>query len=395
MATKRAASGRSRAGEASKKTGSRRASKSTRSSAGEAEDDSAGTRGKVYCTTRKPAPRTFAPSVSGERLGALVMNQDKWVNGTVLEYAFFPNTGSFKAWAGTDALKAQVRKAMQAWTSLGIGLKFEEVSDRAQAKLRIGFMAGDGHWSYVGREVLKQGVDDRTLNLDPEDGIASGKYGIDVAIHELGHSMGFPHEHQNPNAGIVWNEEAVYAALGAPPNNWDRETTFYNIIRKIPADEVQGSAWDPDSVMHYPFEAGLIKEPAQYRAGLQPAGGISKRDVEWVKKFYPPLGKKDEQELPLLETARLSIGPGEQKNFILKPKVSRKYQIATFGTSDTVGVLNVRNANGSESYLAGDDDSGQDRNMHIERRLLAGNTYVLRLRLYYASDSAHTAVMWW
>ena len=41
---------------------------------------------------------------------------------------------------------------------------------------------------------------------------------IDTAIHEIGHTLGFPHEHQNPHAGIVWDEEAVYAALAQPPN---------------------------------------------------------------------------------------------------------------------------------------------------------------------------------
>jgi hypothetical protein len=313
----------------------------------------------------------------------------------VLRYAFFPNSGNFKPWAGNDSLKMQVRKAFKQWADVGIGLKFEEVQDRAQAQVRIGFLAGDGHWSYVGRQVLNQGADDRTLNLDPADAIESGQYGIDVASHEIGHTMGFPHEHQNPNAGIVWNEEAVYAALGVPPNNWSRDKTFFNIIRKIPPDQVQGSSWDPNSVMHYPFGPGLIKEPPQYRDGLRPDGGISARDKEWVRTFYPGLTKKDENELPLLESRKLSIAAGEQRNFVLKPAVTRYYSIATFGTSDTVGVLNIRDPGGTERYLTADDDSGLDRNMSIQRRLQAGSVYVLRLRLYYAANAGETAVMWW
>lgn len=354
---------------------------------------SAGSRS--YCSLREPKPRPFEASVGGERLGLLLTNVDKWVNGTTLRYAFFPNSGQFKAWAGSDALKNQVRKAIKQWTSVGIGLRFEEVQDRSRAQIRIGFLAGDGHWSYVGRQVLQQGFDDRTLNLDPLDNISSGQYGVDVASHELGHTMGFPHEHQNPKAGIVWNEEAVYAALAAPPNNWSRETTFHNIIRKIPPDAVQGSNWDPNSVMHYPFGPGLIREPAQYRDGLDPPGGISARDKEWVKSFYPSLTKKDEEELPLLETARLSIAPGQQKNFVLKPESTRNYQLGTFGTSDTVLVLYVRDSDGKERYLTADDDGGQDRNASIVLRLQEGLTYVLRVRLYYARDAGQTAVMWW
>jgi len=348
-----------------------------------------------YCSERAGTVRTFAPNVGTERQRLIVMGSDKWVNGTVLRYAFFPNSGNFRSWAGTDGLKSQVRKAFKQWSDIGIGLKFEEVQNRGQAQIRIGFEDGDGHWSYVGRRILQEGADDKTMNLDPSDNISGGQYGVDVAAHEIGHTLGFPHEHQNPNAGIVWNEEAVYTALAAPPNRWDRETTFHNIIRKIPPDQVQGSAWDKDSVMHYPFGPGLIKEPVAYQSGLQPRGGISPRDKEWVKTFYPALTKKDDEELPLLESRRLSIGPGQQRNFVLKPKVTRHYMIATFGSSDTVGVLNIRDADGSERYLTADDDGGLDRNMTIFRRLQAGSVYVLRLRLYYAASAGETAVMWW
>ena len=80
---------------------------------------------------------------------------------------------------------------------------------------------------------------------------------------------------------------------------------------------------------------------------------------------------------------------------MLKPTVDRYYEIRTFGTSDTVIVLFERTPNGRESFVAGDDDSGEDRNAYIRRRLHGGRTYVLRIRLYYAADSGETAVMWW
>jgi hypothetical protein len=38
----------------------------------------------------------------------------------------------------------------------------------------------------------------------------------------------------------------VYTSLGGPPNNWPREKTQWNILRKIEPDTVQGSNWDPD-----------------------------------------------------------------------------------------------------------------------------------------------------
>lgn len=207
--------------------------------------------------------------------------------------------------------------------------------------------------------------------------------------------MGLPHEHQNPKAGIVWNDEAVYAALAQPPNRWSRGKTFHNIIRKIEADTVQDSNWDKDSVKHYRFEAGLINSPQEYKTKpLVLAGGLSPRDREWIRTFYPPLTPAMEPELPLLTTKAIDVPPGGQINVLLRPKTNRYYKIQTFGESDVVAVLFERTT-GGDVYITADDDSGEDRNALIRQRLLQGRTYVLRIRLYHANNSGETAVMWW
>ncbi|MCC7537501.1 MAG: hypothetical protein IT379_14855 [Deltaproteobacteria bacterium] len=358
-------------------------------------DATQGSLRKKYCASRQPTPRVFGPNVGGERARLILLHGNKWANGTTLNFAFFDSQGPDPSWAGAGALKDQVRGAFKRWTDVGIGISFREVTDRASAQVRVAFQPGDGHWSYIGRDILKQGVDDRTLNLDPLDGIADGEYGIDVACHEIGHTLGFPHEHQNPNAGIVWNEEAVYRALAAPPNRWDRQTTYANIIEKIAPDRVRGSSWDPDSIMHYPFEPGLIEEPAKYRDGLQPRGGISETDKQWVKAFYPVERPADFPSLALFESRRLQLQAGAQVSLVLKPTVTRFYEMRTFGASDTVMVLNQRRADGTEHYVTADDDSGEERNAYIRRRLQTGETYLLKLRLYYAAHAGETAVMWW
>jgi hypothetical protein len=218
---------------------------------------------------------------------------------------------------------------------------------------------------------------------------------IDTAIHEIGHTMGFPHEHQNPNAGIVWDEEAVYASLAQPPNEWDREKTFDNIISKIRPDTVQGSSWDPDSIMHYPFEAGLIKEPVRFRTGLQPAGGLSERDKTWVRTFYPVLAAPaSDPELKPGISVPLNLTPGQQANYTIKPPATRRYDLGTFGISDTVIVL-FEEVNGELRHLASNDDSGTDVNARLRVKLFVGKKYVLRVRLYYADRAGETSVMLW
>lgn len=340
-----------------------------------------------YCNLPITQPRVLSRDVNPRRLELIRVMAHKWVNGTVLHYSFMDNPPE---WKGADDQKQVVRKAFETWHDLKIGISFQEVSDHNDAEIRIGFQQGDGSWSYIGREILDQGRDDRTMNFGWD---LRGE--IDTAIHEIGHTLGFPHEHQNPKAGIVWNEGAVYASLAASPNFWSKETTFHNIIEKIKPDTIQGSSWDSNSIMEYPFEAGLIQEPERYRNGLQPAGGLSNRDKEWVRTFYPPLAASDYQVMTPFISLPLKIAAGQQVNLTFTPEKSRKYRFGTFGTSDTVMVLFAQESDGKYRYLEADDDSGDNRNALIERHLLAGHKYVLRVRLSYADNYDETAAMVW
>lgn len=223
-----------------------------------------------------------------------------------------------------------------------------------------------------------------------------GPNGLDTAVHEIGHTLGFHHEHQNPNAGIVWNEQAVYdyfARTQDPP--WDRDTTFFNVLQKIAPSTVGGSDWDPNSIMHYAFTAGLISSPAQYQNGLRPNGGLSERDKQVVRQFYPGGGGSvTGAELKIGESQILNIAPGEQKDLQFIAPVNRVYSFQTFGESDTVMVL-FEDDGTRLSYIAGDDDSGVDTNALLRVRLIDGRKYRLKIRLYYSSATGQPSVMVW
>jgi hypothetical protein len=339
------------------------------------------------CSLPQIPPRTFDPSVSLDRVHLIQLLDKKWVNGTKLRYYFFergPNS------AGDDQ-KDIVRQGFEVWKKLGIGIKFEEIRNISEAEIRIGFLQGDGAWSYIGRDVItipRQG--ERTMNFGWD--LQADPRRVDVPVHEIGHTLGFPHEHQNPFAGIVWDVEAVYRYFGSPPNNWDRNTTEFNVLRKLATGEVQGSQWDPNSIMHYAFAAGLIDQPVQYRNGLNPAGGLSDRDMQQAKFFYPPLEESSYAELKPMRSEVLSLAPAEQKNFAINPSATQNYTIQTFGKSDTVMVL-FEDQNGDLKYVDGDDDSGTDLNAQINVRLYQGRRYVLRIRLYSNFATGGTSVM--
>jgi hypothetical protein len=342
---------------------------------------------RPLCQSPPRAIRQLSPAVTADplRANAILLSQSKWVNGTILHYCFF-TSGHF---AVSKVQADAVRGAFVEWKNVGIGLEFQEVSQLSEAEIRIGYSTQDHKSaSQVGRDVLTVPSDQPTTVYGWD---LTSPYGRGTALHELGHVLGMEHEHQNPFAGIKWNEEAVYESLGGPPNKWDRATTYYNILEKLTPQQVQGSTWDPDSIMEYEFEAGLIAEPKQYQNGLIPPGKISADDRQWVQKWYPAL--QAQPTLQPFQPAVAELSPGQQMDVSIKPDESRKYRIETKGSTDAVLVL-FEDVDGEPRYLSADDDSGEERNASITYKLLKGRNYVARLRLVHPGPSGKTSLMY-
>jgi astacin (peptidase family M12A) len=349
-----------------------------------------------FCSLPFVPERSLSVGIDPRRESFIRRIEKTWVNGTKLTYCFFDESKGHNTpsdWTGLEEDKNVVREAFNTWKNVGIGLEFKEIEDPNEAIIRIGFKRRDGSWSYVGTDVLGIPRNQRTMNFGWS--LSGTWYGEETAIHEIGHTLGAPHEHQNPNAGIEWNEDAVYAYFQGSPNYWDKNTIHHNILNSIPQREIEGSNWDPDSIMHYQFQAELINAPAPYdETGIYPEPGLSNDDKKWVGKFYPPLIEDNYIELIPFESHKATLQPGDQLDFIIKPSSSRKYVLQTFGDVDTLLVLFEKTAN-EEIYMEGDDDSGFDLNAKIIHRLIKGRTYLLRLRFYYSSEDGDTALMVW
>lgn len=346
-----------------------------------------------YCSQPIQAQREFDADVSAGRASAIIAFDKKWVNGTQLTYHCFKNGDAVpRSWQGDANDIEAVDQAFAAWAGLGLGIGFRKMDHAADAQVRIGFDPDDGSWSYVGRDVLgRRDPLERTMNFGWP---LTTPYGHDTALHEIGHTLGLEHEHQNPFAGIEWNREAVLGYFEGPPNNWSAQQIEWNILRKITPAEVKGTDWDPDSVMEYQFGAGMIAAPERFQHGLAPRGGLSDADKAWVIKSYPSAEPASVPELKVGLSQLLKLQAGETRVFDFKPTRTRTYNIGTFGTSDTVLVLFEVTPEGNVQ-IAGNDDSGSDLNAKVTMRLLRGRHYQVGVRLYWADAALETALLAW
>jgi hypothetical protein len=194
------------------------------------------------------------------------------------------------------------------------------------------------------------------------------------------------HEAQNPKAGIQWDEPLVYQTYAAAPNNWDHDTIYFNILMKLDPLTVEGSAWDPLSIMEYPFPAALIKAPAPYnQTGVPDNTVLSAQDKTWVRRFYPPLAPA--APIKLLDLKPLGNATGAQSDFVFQPDATRDYVIRTVGDADGKVVL-FGDRGGEARFIAGQDDSGSPDNIAITARLVKGERYTIRARTHFAKGAA-------
>jgi Astacin (Peptidase family M12A)/Bacterial pre-peptidase C-terminal domain len=290
----------------------------------------------------------------------------QWVNGSTITIRFM---------SGTAQQKDMVTQIAPEWTKHA-NLTFQFTEDPT-AKIRVTFDSNDGAWSYVGTDNLNIPLHAATLNLGWQD--------EGVILHEFGHMIGLSHEHQNPDGGIQWNEQAVIQALAGPPNFWDEATVRHNVLDKYRADQLHGTAFDPNSIMLYAFPAAWTTNGFATHANEK----LSDLDRMFIQgaKMYPkiPVTGPAAVVLPVSQAAAATIGgPGEIDLYTFTVTNPGAHKVETTGPTDLV--MSLFGPNSPTTKVAEDDDSGAGHNALISANLTAG-AYFVQVRHFSAQNT--------
>jgi len=318
------------------------------------------------CTDRVLPPEVRRPQRTariGGRTRAISPIGKTWMNGSTLRVRFLE---------GTTEQRALVRE-QAGWWARHANLKFS-FGDAPDAEIRIGFDTNDGAWSYIGTDCRQIPAGQPTMNLGFTDG--------GTAAHEFGHAIGLAHEHSNPLGGIQWKEDVVIRDLSGPPNFWNEEEVRHNVLRKYSIEQINGTAFDPDSIMLY-FFPGTWTVSGQGTKANEVLSTVDKSFVAGAKMYpgqAPTVADATELDVKATRRTQASIGQfGEEDLYRFNAPKEGDYVIDTRGPTDVV--MKLFGPNSQTAVIAEDDDSGVDLNARIATPLTEGD-YFVQVRHY-------------
>jgi hypothetical protein len=197
----------------------------------------------------------------------------KWAkSGVVLTVAFLDT-------ADRD-LKKRILAHMNAWNKTA-NVEFKE--SKTNPVVRISRVPNDGHWSYVGTDILSIESGQPTMNLDSFDMSTSEAEYKRVVRHETGHTLGFPHEHMRKEL-VQKIDPDLAKRFYKLTQGWSPAETVRQVLTPIENGSLIGTPNpDPNSIMCYQIPGSITKDRKPIKGGTD----IVKSDYDFIATIYP------------------------------------------------------------------------------------------------------------
>jgi hypothetical protein len=176
-------------------------------------------------------------------------------------------------------LKERILSKFNAWGQF-CNAKFVLTNTDPQIRVDRG---PSGYWSYLGTDILMIPRSQPTMNLQGFTMQTSEAEFNRVVKHEIGHSMGFPHEHARPQlvARLDRNKTINYFRQ---QYGWSEQQTIQQVLTPISESSIRGTAnADADSIMCYQLPGSITIDGQPIRGGVD----IDPLDAQFAGELYP------------------------------------------------------------------------------------------------------------
>ncbi|MGH9947941.1 MAG: M12 family metallopeptidase [Pyrinomonadaceae bacterium] len=213
------------------------------------------------------------PSFAPDKLKISVLTTKYWKTGGVnLTVGFMDNP--------PKNLQKRILSHLNAWNT---SAKIKFVASNTDPQVRIARTPDDGHWSYLGTDVLLIPKNEPTMNLDSFTMQTPDSEFFRVVRHEAGHTIGCPHEHMRRQLVKKIDEQKAIAFYGAT-QGWSEQEVKQQVLTPIEESSLWGTLHtDPNSIMCYQIPGSITKDGQPILGGLD----INQQDHDFLALVYP------------------------------------------------------------------------------------------------------------
>lgn len=183
-----------------------------------------------------------------------------------------------------EDLQAKILSHFNAWGER-CNVQFKVATSQATSQVRISRGPG-GYWSFLGTDILSIPTNQPTMNLEGFRLTTPESEYRRVVRHEVGHTLGCPHEHARREIVDLLDPAKVIAYFGRT-QGWSEREVRAQILTPLDERSIRGTPHaQQDSLMAYSFPGTVTKSGKPIPGGVD----ITPEDAAFMATIYQKVG---------------------------------------------------------------------------------------------------------